>query len=275
MLELPEAVTVARQLRESVTARCVATVAANHSPHRWAWFGGDPAAYHDRLAGLQVQGAQAHGGMVELDLGPRVLVFAEGVSPRYHAAGATPPAKHQLLLTFADGAFLCASVQMYGGLWCWEAGAVDNPYYQQARRRPSPLAAGFDAEYFASLIASVAGQDLSVKAFLATEQRIPGLGNGVLQDILLAAGQHPRRKLASLTAADHQSLLTAVRHVLAEMAQAGGRDTERDLFGQPGGYRTRLSRLTVGRPCAVCGTPIAKANYLGGSIYFCPQCQPV
>ena len=35
----------------------------------------------------------------------------------------------------------------------------------------------------------------SAKAFLATEQRIPGLGNGCLQDILFRAGLNPRKKL--------------------------------------------------------------------------------
>jgi formamidopyrimidine-DNA glycosylase len=40
---------------------------------------------------------------------------------------------------------------------------------------------------------------LSAKAFLATEQRIPGLGNGVLQDILFTAGIHPKRKMAAIS----------------------------------------------------------------------------
>ncbi|MCQ4762422.1 hypothetical protein NE555_17590, partial [Alistipes onderdonkii] len=41
----------------------------------------------------------------------------------------------------------------------------------------SPLGDGFDAAYFDRLVAG-AKPNLSAKAFLATEQRIPGLGNG-------------------------------------------------------------------------------------------------
>jgi len=57
------------------------------------------------------------------------------------------------------------------------------------------------------------------------------------------------------------------------MALKGGRDTEKDLFGKPGGYRTKASKLTVGTPCDECGCLISKEAYMGGSIYYCSQCQ--
>jgi formamidopyrimidine-DNA glycosylase len=57
------------------------------------------------------------------------------------------------------------------------------------------------------------------------------------------------------------------------MAAKGGRDTEMDLFGRPGGYKTVLSKMTVNKPCPKCGTPIKKESYLGGSIYYCAKCQ--
>jgi formamidopyrimidine-DNA glycosylase len=89
-------------------------------------------------------------------------------------------------------------------------------------------------------------QKLSAKAFLATEQRIPGLGNGVLQDILWYANIHPKRKISTLSAEQKHKLFRSVKTILAEMTELGGRDTERDLFGCNGGYITRLSKKTVG-----------------------------
>jgi formamidopyrimidine-DNA glycosylase len=114
---------------------------------------------------------------------------------------------------------------------------------------------------------------LSAKAFLATEQRIPGLGNGVLQDILWVARLHPRIKMADLTPDDRQAMFAAVKQVLGEMTAQGGRDTESNLFGRPGGYKTILSKNTVGKPCPACAAPIRKESYMGGSIYVCPNCQ--
>ncbi len=115
---------------------------------------------------------------------------------------------------------------------------------------------------------------LSVKAFLATEQRFPGIGNGVLQDILFEAGIPPKRKVGTFTEAEWDRLLHTTGSVLRKMWEKGGRDTEKDLFGSPGGYRTKLSKITYRSGCPVCGGPITKEAYLGGSVYYCPVCQP-
>ena len=114
-----------------------------------------------------------------------------------------------------------------------------------------------------------------MKAFLATEQRIPGIGNGVLQDILFNAKLHPKRKTNTLSNKDKEELLDSLKSTLTQMVDEGGRDTETDLYGKPGGYKTVLSRNTVNKPCLDCGTIIKKEAYMGGSIYFCPTCQKI
>jgi formamidopyrimidine-DNA glycosylase len=144
--------------------------------------------------------------------------------------------------------------------------------YHIAKQKPSPLSNAFDRAYFDSLFDENTG-GLSAKAFLATRQRITGLGNGVLQDILWKACIHPRRKMAELPDKAIQDMYEAVKDVLSVMTAQGGRDTERDLFGRPGGYKTILSKNTVGTPCPACGTVIRKESYMGGSIYVCTGCQ--
>ena len=57
----------------------------------------------------------------------------------------------------------------------------------------------FSKKYFLGLINDESAQKKSAKAFLATEQTVPGLGNGVLQDILYHAHIHPKKKIAALT----------------------------------------------------------------------------
>lgn len=52
----------------------------------------------------------------------------------------------------------------------------------------------------------------------------------------------------------------------------GGRDTEVLLDG-PGGYPSIMSNKAFDQPCPVCSGSKVKEIYLGGSIYFCPQCQ--
>ena len=273
MIELPEAVVLARQLKESLSGRTIEGVVAAHSPHKFAWFCGDPSGYPRLLVGRTIDGAQAWGGLVELRLGDTELLFGDGVALRFHPARADAPGRHQLLLELDGGSLVSASVQMYGGLWCFRHGEFDNPYYAVAKAKPSPLSSEFDEEYFAAILASPEVRRLSAKALLATEQRIPGLGNGVLQDILFNAAIHPRRKVEGFASGESRRLFGSLKATLAEMAARGGRDTQVDLHGCPGGYVTRLSRNTAGKPCPSCGTPIEKEAYLGGSVYFCPSCQ--
>jgi formamidopyrimidine-DNA glycosylase len=273
VIELPEAVTLAHQLNHVAVGQHVRHAVAGASPHTYAWFHGDPAGYDPLLRGQTVGAATSHGGFVEVELEDARLLFAEGVVLRWHGAVEAPPARHQLLVGFDDGSALSATVQMYGGLWAYRAGTFQNTYLEAALRAPSPLSPAFDEAHFARLLDAPGAATGSVKALLATKQRVPGLGNGVLQDILFEARLHPKRKVASLTDDERSALFRAVTSTLAEMTRQGGRDTERDLHGRPGGYATRLSRLTVGQPCGRCGTTIVKQAYLGGAIYVCPGCQ--
>jgi len=273
MLELPEAYTLARQLRESVMGREIVDVTANASPHKFAFFTGDPDGYGEILTGRRITAAQAFGGLVELAVGDEALVLGDGVNLRLVAPGDPLPAKHQLAVRLDDGSALVGTVQMYGGMWLAPPGELDSPYYRVAVERPSPLGEAFDRAWFDGLWAD-AKPSLSAKALLATEQRIPGLGNGVLQDILFTAGVHPRSRLSALGATAPARLFDAVKTTLAAMTDAGGRDTEKDLYGQPGGYRTILSAKTLALPCPQCGGSIVRHAYLGGNVYFCPTCQP-
>jgi formamidopyrimidine-DNA glycosylase len=273
MMELPEAVVVAEQANATLKGRRIESVIANQSPHKFAWFYGDPDAYDDLLRGQTVDGATSFGGMVEISAGPARIVLAEGLNLRYYPEGEKLPKKHQLLLELDDGSSLVGSVQMYGAAWAFPEGQFDNWYYLNSKQKPSPLTDRFDYAYFESLLQGQKLESLSAKAFLATEQRIPGLGNGVLQDILWTARIHPKRKMSVASSEELHTLFDAVKSVLKEMVSLGGRDTERDLFGEPGRYRTVLSRNTVDSPCPECATIIQKAAFLGGSIYFCEGCQ--
>ncbi len=274
MLEFPETHTIARQARETFAGRKITAVFNATHPHKWTWWAGDPAAYGKLLTGKQILSAEGHGAFVDLQLDDKThIAISDGVNLRYFAPGADVPAKYQLLLTLDNGAFLLFTVAMYGGIQAFRE-PFDNPYYQGALAKPSPLDEQFDAKYFEKLRGETK-PTLSAKAFLATEQRIPGLGNGVLQDILFRAQIHPKRKLAALNDKEFEAMFNAVKSTLKAMAQSGGRSTEKDLFGCAGGYEVLLSAKSCGQPCPVCGTPIVKEAYMGGAVYYCPTCQQV
>lgn len=272
MIELPECAVLAGQMNRILTGKTVSSVTAGKSPHKFAFFRGDPQNYETLLHGKTVQKTVPIAGYVEISLGGERLLLGEGVNIRYLTERDTVPEKHQLLVEFDDKTALVCTVQMYGGMWAYKKGENDNPYYTVAVEKPSPLSDEFNEAYFSALIAG-SKQTLNLKAFLATEQRIPGLGNGVLQDILFNAKLHPKRKLNSLSEKEKKDLYESIKKTLKKMADDGGRDTEKDIYGNPGGYLTVLSNKTAGQPCQVCGETILKETMMGGTVYICPGCQ--
>jgi formamidopyrimidine-DNA glycosylase len=275
MIEIPEANTLTKQINAKLTGKIITSVVAASSPHKFAWYYGDPAEYQNTLKGNQILSAMAVGGMVEVKTTYATLLFHDGASIRYLNSLADAPAKHQLLIIFSDCSGLVSSVQMYGGLYCWpDTVDLDYIYYQVAREKPSPLdKSRFTQEYFESLLFLEDVQKISLKAALATQQRVPGLGNGVLQDILWNARLSPKRKVNTLSKPEFDALYQSTTNTLMEMTHLGGRDTEKDLFDQPGGYEVVMSARNNGSPCPNCGTAIRKEAYMGGSVYFCPTCQ--
>ena len=273
MLEIPEAAVISRQLNEIIAGKTITKVIAAGSPHKFAWFFGEPSEYDDLLRGRVVGKSAAYGGRVEIETDGAFLHFGDGVILRYYKAGENLPAKHQLLIAFDDDSALVGSVAMYGGLWAFPPGAMDDNFYYTVAKNAVPLLSeAFDYAYFMTFF-NEKSLKMSAKAFLATEQRIPGLGNGVLQDILLNARIHPKKKMNTLSDEQLSGIFSSVKSTLAEMTDNGGRDTERDLFGNQGGYRTKLSKNNKTLICPDCGGAVKKEAYMGGSVYFCESCQ--
>jgi len=173
---LPEAIVLSRQISDSLSGRTICEAVAAQSPHKFAWYSGDPAAYSDRLERLTVTGSESHGGhvWVGLDSGAS-LIFGEGACLKHFGANEPAPKKHQLLLVFDDETKLVVTVQMYAFLGLHDGSEPLNPYIERGILGPNPLAEEFDLDAFCEMVARADNGKLSVKALLATEQRSPGL----------------------------------------------------------------------------------------------------
>jgi len=274
MIEIPESVTLNKQITREFKGKRVAQVEAGQTPHGFAFFSHDTAMYPEMLEGKTLDKVNSLGGNVEMIIEDMHLVLGDGMTPRYLSPEDEAPTKHQFLIRFEDNSGFYCTVRMYGAMSVYPFGESDNFYYLVARDKPSPLSKQFTRAYFQAIV-DEASPKTSAKALLATEQRIPGLGNGVCQDILFNAKVHPQRKLQTLEDAHIDTLYSCVTQGLADMTAKQGRDVEKDLYGTPGGYQTILSNKTKDDPCPLCGSTIVRKAYLGGNIYFCPTCQPL
>lgn len=273
MIEIPEAIVLSTQIADTLVGKTIHQITADASHHAFAWYTDDPQTYPERFTGKTITGSLAYGGKLHILLSDNCgFMFCDGVSIRFIENEKKLPKKHQLLMDFGDGTYLVCTIRMYGSLMGY-CGEFDNGYNEIAKIKPSVFSDAFDLKYLLSLTDGVDKEKTTLKAFLATEQRIPGLGNGVLHDILFLTGLHPKRMLSTLALKDYEVLLKNIKDTLQTMVDQGGRDVEKDLFGVAGGYKTLLSKNTYHYPCLKCGGPIIKQAYLGGSIYFCPNCQ--
>jgi formamidopyrimidine-DNA glycosylase len=162
---------------------------------------------------------------------------------------------------------------MWGGVGFFEQG-LEREYTYVKDMRTQPSEPAFTFEYFASSAKEArADKRRSVKGLLTQEGFVPGVANAIAQDIMFRARLHPRRDLAELTEAELRALYAETVATVRDVIEAGGRNDERDLFGNAGGYVRLMDAKAVGRPCSNCGTPIQKLQYLGGACYVCPTCQ--
>ena len=272
MLELPESYTIAKQINETLKGKIISYIEVLHTPHGFAWILGEKDRFEEYLEGQTIVDAVNHGGMLEIDTEDSMLVLADGAYPKYYEDKKKFPKNHQLAIYFDDDTAMFVSIQMYGFIMGFPKGECREGYYVSSSSKPEPLTEEFTYEYFKSLYPA-SGKKLSAKAFLATEQRIPGLGNGVLQDILWDAGIDPRYDMTNASEEDFRALYASIQKILKAMLDGGGRNTEKTLFGEKGGYITQVSKNSLHQPCMKCGYEIHKAAYMGGTVYFCEHCQ--
>ena len=269
MIELPEALTIAEQMSEELKGKRIKSGIRGNSPHKFAFYNRPPEEYEAILRGKTMGEAKEHGSCILASVEPDHLLVLGGGGERilFHQSENTLPKKHQLLLHFEDGTYLTITVQGWGAAQLMHRSEV-------SKKGVSPLSDAFTFEYFQRLFGELKEEDpRSVKFFIISKPGIWGVGNGYLQDILFRARIHPRRRVIDITEEERQALYEAIMVTLKHAVAMGGRDTERDLYNRPGGYRRILNSKTVDQPCPECGAPIAKIQYLGGASYFCPRCQ--
>ena len=189
-------------------------------------------------------------GDLYLFIGSRTLAIH--FTPQYHEKRDKLPKRHQLLLVFGDDSSLSFTGSLGGSLFFLEAGRSG---WAVEGKLPSVLSDGFTLELFLNLIKQTELRSLSMKSFLATRNRIPGLDNTILHEMLWEAGVNPKSKMAAL----NEKECTRIYHAIKKCFRR---------------YTTKASKYTFGQPCARCGGLIEKEAYLGGAIYFCPRCQP-
>jgi formamidopyrimidine-DNA glycosylase len=275
MFELPEFVTLCRQINDTLKGKTVQRGELGNSPHKFVWYNRTHEEFEKLTSGKTVGEANARGKwlFVPLDPGYILLLGECGGKVLFHPPGSKLPKKYHLHIAFEDGSFLTATTQMWGVMELYEEGREQDRQYVKDMRA-TPIEAEFTFGHFSTLIDDLATEKKrSAKALLTQDQLIPGLGNAIAQDILFRAGLDPRHPIGELDDDQNRALYDAIVSTVAEVIEKGGRYDEFDLYGNRGGYARIMDKNAVGRPCPRCGGGVEKTQYLGGVCYFCSRCQ--
>lgn len=130
------------------------------------------------------------------------------------------------------------------------------------------LSPSFDRAAFLALAKKRRDQ---VRAFLMDKAALASIGNAYADEILFAAGIHPKTMTRQLSDEERDRLFEAIGGVLR------GAIDEIARRGEPVDVKVRdflAVRGRDGKPCPKCGTTIRTVRVGDGDACFCPSCQP-
>ncbi len=270
MPELPEILTIASQMRESVVGETISDILIAQLKCLNV-----PTEEYALTRDRRISGVEGRGKWIALSLdGGPLLLISLGMGAdiqRFPASGhPRPPGKWQVKVLFASGSGFTLRFWWFGHFHLVDVRELGR--HAVGQLGPSPLDDAFTSEALGDLLRASRRR---IKDIITDQKRIAGIGNAYVHDILFVAGIHPAVPGRGLDEAAVRRLHSAMREVLNRVLSKHGLAYERDFFGEAGGFEQEdfLVGYHEGQPCPRCRAPIEKARIGGQSSYLCPSCQ--
>ncbi len=231
---------------------------------------GLPLGFAAALKGRVFTDPRRHGPFLAFGLDGRELIIHCMLTGRLQIASAADrPLAHLCFSLFLDngerlsygdekrmGKVYVTEPGRFGGIPGYETQGVD------------VISDAFTFDVFEGLIK---GRRHQARVFLMNQTALSAIGNAYADEILFAAGIHPKTPCSSLSPQERRRLYDSIRSVMAW----GIAEVEKS--GQPIEVKVRghmRVRNKKGEPCPACGATIRRAGVLGYDSFFCPVCQP-
>ncbi len=277
-IELPEATILAQQMNRELKGKRAASFELKNAEkmQKLGMFNRNRTDY-ERLLGRTIESVVSRGLVVcvKFDASENLLLAPEyGGKILYHPTTQTVPDKFHFKLSFTDGSAFSVALSGFGGVQVLADASLNSSYIYRRdfSSVPSP---SDDAEFsFATFRHGLDAQNANVKtALVGKDALIVGLSNSAFQDVIFRASIHPKRKASSLADVEKRSLYDAVKALIDERINSGGKNQFNDFYGKPGGYHPLMGSSLEGKACKRCGTTVQAVNLGGGVVFFCPHCQ--
>jgi formamidopyrimidine-DNA glycosylase len=264
MPELPEVASRAREMNRELAGRTISEIEVLQPkclnvPRK---------RFETALTGAKLRGTTYHGKWLFTETSKGYLLVNMGMGGELLLVDRkNMPEKWRIAFHFRDGSTLAVNFWWFG--YTHYAPTLSK---HKMSAKLGPNAIDLKLGEFRELLAGRRG---GVKSFLLNQERIAGIGNAYIHDILFLAGLHPLRTIDSLSDDEVEALWEGIQKGLKPSLRKRGAFYERDLHGRKGGFKFEdiLVGYREGQPCPVCGGKIVKIKTGSTSSFICPKCQ--
>lgn len=271
MAELPELTILQRQMDQSLSGHAIVRVEA----HQEKCLNVPSRLLEETLIGKRITSVTRRGKWLYLHLDPEyyfLINLGMGADLWYYKPGDELPAKYQFRLELDDGTGFTCRFWWFGYIRLLST--VELPEHPEtAKLGPSPLEISNE-----ELVAIARKYPRStVKSLVLDQDKLSGIGNAYVHDILWEARLHPQSKLGSLTEDELVRYHQAIQSILNRGIEKGGLETD---FYRSGGNLGKWKEFFLigykqGEPCPRCGTAIEEIKTGATKTFICPMCQVV
>lgn len=279
MPELPEVETVCRGLTRSLEGRKIASIDLARKNLRIPF---PPGLV--KIAGAKVEsiGRRAKYILLRLSTGQTVIMHL-GMSGRMTIKDKretyTPEKHDHMVISMQDGTRVVFNDARRFGLVTLSKTDELDKHKLIKHLGPEPLEKTFNTTYLAQ---KLKGRKTAIKIAIMDQRIVVGVGNIYASEALFMAGIGPKRKAGSLTKAETEKLVAAIRAVLKKAIAAGG-SSLRDYVQADGELGYFQHQWAVydrdGEKCKGCACDVSKTGGIRKitqgqrSTYYCPRKQ--
>ncbi len=271
MPELPEVETIARTLNQGVNELPgLPGLTISQVDVLWEKTLADPnpEIFRKRISHLTIKTISRRGKFLVIEIPPYWLLIHLRMSGDLRLEPDTTPLhKHdRIILHFTNNTKLTFNdTRKFGRMWL-----TNSPLKILDQLGPEPFDKMLDKDIFYTMVHS---RKTQLKPLLLDQTFLAGLGNIYADEALFIARLHPFTRANTLSFAQAEQLLVAIRTVLQDGINKNGASI--DWVYRGGDFQNHFKVYQRnGKPCPNCGTPISRVIIGQRSTHFCSMCQP-
>lgn len=266
MPELPEIASRAREMQKELTGKTIKEIEVlqpkclNVSARK----------FKSALEGAKLKGTTYHGKWLFTETSKGYLLINMGMGGEILLVDKkSMPEKWRIAFHFKDRTTLALNFWWFGHT---HYAATLDKHTMSAKLGPNAI--DVTLAEFREMLAKRKG---AIKSFLLNQERIAGIGNAYVHDILFFARLHPLRTIDTLSDDEIEALWNGIQKGLKPALKKRGAFYERDLHGKRGGFKMKdiVVGYREGKPCPACGDSVVKIKTGSTSSFICPKCQPL